>query len=131
MKSTIVDANVFLRFFVPDDKIKYKTALDFFHNSKKNKVNLVVPQIIVFEVNYSLLKFYHFEKEKIIKALASMFSADYLDIESIEIFTDALKIYQNNNLDLTDCFLAAKKNLENMDIFSFDEKLNKYAKQNI
>ncbi len=128
MKALIVDANVFLRFFVAGNRDQYKRASELFGKAKKGEVILIIPQIIVFEVNYTLLKYYHFKKDEIIKALNSMVSVSYFEVESKEIFIRALKMYKDTSMDLTDCFLITKREIENIEIFSFDKKLQKYAK---
>ena len=79
-------------------------------------------------MNYTLLKYYHFKKDEIIKALNSMVSVSYFEVESKEIFIRALKMYKDTSMDLTDCFLITKREIENIEIFSFDKKLQKYAK---
>ncbi len=128
MKKFIVDANIFLRLFIPEDKELSSKASEFLKKAKDGKISLLVPQIIIFEVNYSLQKYYHFEKESIIEALSSIVSASYFNVESREMFMEALKIYENNNIDFTDCFLAARKKMEDVELFTFDKKLQKYAK---
>lgn len=130
MKTLLVDTNVFLRSLLNDVPSQTKIANKVITNARKGKLKLITSQIVVFEVIFSLSSFYKFSKDKVIKALEYMINSGYFNLESKSDFINALEIYKKSNLDFTDCFLAARAKLENCEVFTFDKKLGKYAKNN-
>lgn len=125
MKSLLLDANVFLRFLLNDIPSQQKISADLLQLAKSKKINLIIPQIIIFEIEFILSKYYLFPKKEIIERLQIIVSMPYLDIQDKEIFQKALTLYKDRNLSLTDCFLKAKSEVEAVDIFTFDRKLSK------
>lgn len=125
MKSIIVDTNAFLRFFlddIPEQKGKVK---QLFHKAKQKEVILIVPQIIIFEIDFILEKIYDFPKEDIIDKLQSLITTQYLLVESRNIFNKSLLLYEKENISFVDSFLLAKSVLEDAELFTFDQKLQK------
>jgi predicted nucleic-acid-binding protein len=128
MKILLVDTNIFLRSLLNDVPSQTKVANKIIFDARNGKLKLVTPQIIVFEVIFALSSFYRFSKDKVVKALEYIINSDYFNLESRSDFVSALEIYKKNNLDFTDCFLAARAKSENYEITTFDKKLDKYAK---
>ena len=50
MTRLITDTNVFLRFLLNDNTQQYKQATNIFRKAKEKKIELIVPQIIIFEI---------------------------------------------------------------------------------
>lgn len=128
MKTFFVDANAFLRFLLNDIPKQKKEFEQLLNKAKKSEVELIVPQIIIFEINFVLKKFYNFSKEEITDKLQSIVKAPYLKVQDREILLNAIKLYSKNNLSLTDCFLYAKAREEESNIFTFDKNLQKILK---
>lgn len=125
MKRFIIDTNALLRFLlgdIPDQKVLVEKLL---RRAKKSEIVIIVPEIVIFELYFALLKYYHFKKEEIINVLQSVVSADYLQAESKEVFLSALILYKANTISLADCFLAAYAKKEKADLFTFDRHLQK------
>lgn len=123
MKIYYVDTNVFLRFILKDNVQQYKTVRGLFKKAKDQEVKLLVPQIVIFEINFILGKVYHIGKEEIIQQLESLLSTYYFHIQNDEIFKDALRLFKISNNSLVDCFLILKAKLEKAELFTFDQKL--------
>lgn len=125
MKSLLIDTNVFLRFFLNDIPNQQKIADGLLQKAKTKKLNLIVLQIIIFEIEFILTKYYLFPKTEVIDNLRSIIGAPYLEIQDRNVFKFAIELYQNTNISLVDCFLKAKSEIENTEIFTFDQKLSK------
>ncbi|OGK13751.1 hypothetical protein A3A93_05420 [Candidatus Roizmanbacteria bacterium RIFCSPLOWO2_01_FULL_38_12] len=126
MKTYIIDTNIILQFLLADIPIQYEKVKQIFLKAKNEKVQLFVPQIVIFEINFGLTKFYQLEKSTIIKKIESLLSTKYLQIESTDVFKRALNYYKDSSsLSLVDCFLLAKAESEDAELFTFDEKLKK------
>lgn len=124
MKTYIIDTNIILRFLLADVPNQFQQVKQIFLKAKEEEVILIVPQIVIFEINFGLEKFYRLEKSEIIEKVESLFSSKYLHIESKNVFQKALNYYKySNGLSLVDCFLLAKAESEEAELFTFDEKL--------
>lgn len=125
MKKVILDTNGILRLFLDDIPKQADQVELLLKQAKKGEIKLMIPQIVVFEVNFALKKYYHFEKNSIIDKLKSLLSTDYLQVESKEVFLATLTLYGTFNASFVDCFLLSLAQVEEGDLFTFDQKLNR------
>ena len=93
--------------------------------AKNKEIELVSCQAVIFEIDYNLRKLYGFDKDKVVKALATIVDAPYLIIEDQKAFQETLLVYLHNNLDLVDCFLFSKAKLDQAEVLSFDKGFKK------
>lgn len=127
MKRVVADANIFLRFLLNDIPSQQKLAAKLLQNAKDRKIELIIPQIIIFEINFILTKYYLLSKKEVVSKLKSILGAPYLDVQDKDIFQRALDIYKDKNLSLADCFLVAKSEFLGAKIFTFDKTLQKIS----
>lgn len=125
MKSFVVDTNAFLRLLLNDIPQQARQVEHLIRQAKKEEVKIIVPQIVIFEIEFVLRGYYNFEKQEIIEKLKVLLSSSYFAIESLSVFQEAINLYEENNISLTDCFLIAKAEAEKADLFTFDQKLKK------
>lgn len=123
MKPIIADANAFLRFILNDNPDQKKVFNKLLQQAKQDKITLIVPHIVIFEMDFILEKYYEFSKEAVIERLQPLVSTKYLQVDDREVFMSALKIYSSVNISFVDCFLLAKATLEEAKLFTFDKKL--------
>ena len=123
MRTIIIDTNSILRFLLDDIPEQNAEVQKLFRQAKKTNLEIIVSEIVIFEINFILEKYYRFRKEEIIEKLGIIVSSNYLNIESREIFTSALKLYRENNISLVDCFLLVKAEIEEAELFTFDDKM--------
>lgn len=124
-KRFLVDANAFLRFLLNDIPFQKKAFQKLLSHAQKSEIGLIVPQIIIFEIQFALEKYYKFSKADITDKLQSLVEAHYLQIEDRTIFFEALKIYSRSNISFVDCFLYAKAKQLDVGLFTFDQDLQK------
>ena len=125
MKSVVIDTNVFLRLLLNDISEQADQVERLIRQAKKEQVKIIVVQIVLFEIDFILNKYYNFEKQEVIEKLKSLLSASYFMIESRDIFQQTLMLYKDNNVSFVDCFLLAKAKIEKAELFTFDKKLQK------
>ncbi len=126
MKTVFVDANVILRFLLRDIPLQYDTSRDLFNEAQKGQIIVKTAEIIIFEVSFTLEKYYQFPRQKIIEALKSFLEASYIEVPSKEIFLMALRMYADNTgVSLPDCFLLCSSQAQGAELFTFDEHLKK------
>ena len=125
MKAVVVDTNAFLRLLLDDIPKQADLVKGLINQAKKEQIRIIIPQIVIFEIDFILRKYYSFEKQEVINKLKSLLSASYFEVESISVFRNALILYKKNNVSLVDCFLVSKAEAEEADLFTFDKKLKK------
>ncbi len=130
MKIIFVDANAFLRFFLNDIPKQRKEVENLLRKAQQRKVILNVPQIVIFEINYTLQKYYKLPKEEIVDKLQTIVEAPYLTVQDSDTLRSAIKLYSANNLSLADCFLYSKSLEGESELFTFDKNLQKLLNSN-
>lgn len=123
MRSIIIDTNGFLRALLNDIPEQAEKIKQLIKQAKKGQITIIVPQIVLFEIDFALEKYYKQNKQEVIEKLKSLLSASYFVIESRDIFQKALLFYSENNISFVDCFLLARAKLEEAELFTFDQEL--------
>ena len=125
MKKLTVDTNAFLRFILQDIPEQADEVEELFKKAQLKKIELFVPQIVIFEILHALEKYYSFPKNTVIEKLSSVISAKYLKIQNRILLKKGLEIFKQKNLDLADCFIFAYSEDKNAELFTFDKALKK------
>jgi len=116
----LIDANVILRYLLNDVE---EMAIEA---EKIIKIGaLTLPEIIA-EVIYVLKYVYKIERGEISNAILKIL--EEIEVERKNIVIESVKIFSETNLDFVDCILIAYDRIENVEIFSFDKKLNNKLK---
>ncbi|MEN4054280.1 PIN domain-containing protein [Sulfurimonas sp. NWX79] len=97
----ILDANYILRFLLKDNLEMFEIAKDCMLNNM-----CLIPNEVLAEVVFVLLKVYHTEKKEIKETLTSLLMN--IHIAEKENMLRALEIFDNKNLDFVDSVLCAK-----------------------
>lgn len=125
MKKLFLDTNVLLRFLLGDNKEQFIQTEQLFKKAQNKTIHIIIPQQVVFEMNYILSKYYSLSKDEVISYLEPLITTDFLNIESRDIFLKSLTIYKyvSDSISFVDCFLLAKAQVEEGELFTFDKKL--------
>jgi predicted nucleic-acid-binding protein len=123
MDSFILDTNFILRYLLADNKEQFKQAKKLFDQAKDGKVHLKLEQIVFVETIFVLSSFYEVPKEKIIEIMHNLLLYKGLEAGK-ELLFKALEIYKQHNVHIVDSIIAAKSQIENIKLLSFDKKLN-------
>jgi len=127
MKKVVVDTNIFIRFFLSDIPSQVKEIDDLFLQAKKGKIEIIVLATVIFEIEFTLRKYYEFPKETIAEKITLILSQTYFSVEHMQVLRIALEIYLSNNLSFVDCFLSAYVTVGSIELFTFDKKLKKIS----
>lgn len=125
MKRVVVDTNVFLRFLLDDIPVQRQEAEMLFSKAKKGTVEVFVPQIVVFELEFVLRKYYQLPKPEVILKIKSLINTPYFQISDRQTFIMALNIFDNSTFSFVDAFLMTTAQNSEGQLFSFDKKINK------
>ena len=119
----LLDANYILRFLLKDNLEMYEISKDCIVNN-----NCIVPNEVLVEVVFVLLKVYKVTKQDISKSLINILEYDNIIVNDKSIIIQSLKIFENKSLDFVDCILCAKS--KKYTVKTFDKKLNKCISNN-
>ncbi len=128
MKTFIIDTNAILRFLLNDIPSQHKKVESLVKKAKNGNLIILLSEVVVFETLFALRSYYQYSKETLLTAIEPLISTEYIRTENTPIFLEAIKIFKNTTLEFVDCFLIAKSKSLGFDLFTFDKKLNKYAK---
>jgi len=128
MKKVIVDTNVILRFLLKDNVVQHARIEKLLQKAKLGKLQIFIPEIVIFETAFVLRSYYGYKKESISEAIESLVTSDYLIVDNKKAFIETIKLHRLSSVELVDCFLIVKSKQSDIEIFSFDKKLIKLSK---
>lgn len=121
MKNTeIVDANYLLRYLLQDIESQYKLAKVVIENKE-----IFIPDIILAEVVYVLEKLYKVPRKEIANTLKDLINYKNVSVAAKNIISESLDAYAILKFDYADCLLIAYFKIYNLNVFTFDKKLQK------
>lgn len=121
----LVDANVVLRYILNDHPDLSVKASDIIENYK-----VIVVTEVMCEIVYVLQKVYNVPREEIKTKIYDLVDENLITLEKQDVIKQALSTYCKKNIDIVDAILWAYHAVENKNIFTFDNKLNKYLEDN-
>lgn len=118
----LLDANYILRYLVRDNEEMYIIAKETILNNACMVLNEVVAEVV-----YVLEKVYKVPKPELVVAVSAFLVKPNISMPSKKSDTlQALKYYEEKNIDFVDAYLCALK--DDYDVRTFDKKLLKYCK---
>ena len=116
-----LDANVILRYLLADDATQHVISKNVIDTSP----NIFILDGVALEIVYVLTKAYGIEREQVGDKLVELFKQKRFCFENKLLILKALDIFKKRNLDFVDCMLCACKELNSVEVFTFDKKLLK------
>ena len=116
MRKVLVDTNVILRCLLRDNEELAREADEVIKAGA-----WTLPEVLA-EVDHVLRTFYNVERTDIAKQLAA--ALNRIKVERPDIMFRAVKIFAETKLDFVDCILAAHHGVDDVEVFTFDKKLN-------
>lgn len=113
----LIDANVILRYLLDDDENMSLIAEQIINSDA-----WTTPEVMA-EVEYVLRDIYELPRKDIHAAFCEL--GGIIHFEPEDIILQAIKEYNETNLDFVDCILVAYQKLEVSRIFSFDKGINR------
>lgn len=122
-----IDANIFLRTLLKDEERTFNDCLEFLRKIKEGKIKAFTSNLILAEVNWTLLRVYNFPKEKIIDGLNSILKLKNLKI--IDRFNPilAIKLYRKIPIKFIDALIASNPAIfrKEVIVISYDKDFEK------
>lgn len=124
-----IDTNYFARFFLADVPDQHEEVKRLFEEGIKGNKKLFTSTIVIFEIYWLFISLYKKSKSEVIEILLKVMALSFIKFDEKDTFAKALKIYQNSNLDLEDCYNISFSKSRGMTKFAtFDKKLLKILK---
>lgn len=118
----LLDANLIIRFLIKDNLSQFEAAQKLFSSLNEN---LVLTDLILAEVVWTLHSVYKLTKQEIIEKLLKLLELKNLSA-NFHLLTNSLLIYRDHNISFVDAYLAAYAEEEKLEgIYSFDKGLDK------
>ena len=96
----VLDTSALVRFFTGDDGTKAKKVKNLFESGEK----LLLIDAVVMELIYTLKKVYKLNKDDILRVVEYLTSLSQVVVNRQT--REALEIYRENNLSITDCLVV-------------------------
>ena len=123
-KVYLIDTNVILRYLLGDHKTFSPKAKAFMELVSQGIKKAEIPSVVIVECVYVMEKFYKIPKNEIVDTLNKILNFIGIINQDKSEILEALLKYQNSNVDVVDCILAAVSSPEKV-IISFDKDFNK------
>ena len=118
--TTLIDANVILRYLIPDNTDQSRLAIEILENQ-----TVFVSEAILLEVVYVLSSVYKQSREDIGDLLTVLFSSKSVQLSNKRAVLYAIDEYVLRSLAFADLLLYAYHVKDGYEIITFDKKLNK------
>ena len=131
MEKKLIDANVLLRYLLKDDEALFKKAYELLERVKDGKELIVIPESVLAECVYVLLKIYKVDRKLIAEKLRLLFIYKGVVNPDKEDLVDSINYFGQTNLSIVDCIICAKSANNKMPILTFDDELKTISQKKI
>jgi predicted nucleic acid-binding protein len=131
MARKLIDANVILRYLLRDDEELFGKAFEILEKVKIGQETVIIPESVLAEVVYVLLKIYEVTREVIVEKLQGLLSyRGVINPDKVDL-AEAFRMFGSTKLSFVDCVLCAKAISHRMELFTFDGDLKKVLNSNM
>jgi len=130
MLKNLIDANVVLRYLLQDDDALFKKASTLLERIKVGEEAAVIPESVLAECVYVLLKVYKIDRQIISEKLRGLFAYKGIVNPDKKDLVDSLILFGQTQLSIVDCIACSKSINNGLSLFTFDDDLrNIYNKR--
>ena len=128
MRSTVVvDANLILRYLLGDHPEHSAAAAELMERVRGGDAFAYVPEGVVVECVYVLLKVYRVPRDEVAGKLIGILSFRGIANEARDVLLAALRLFRDRNVDIVDGIVQATAAKRGWQPFSFDRDLKRLA----
>jgi len=129
MEKKLIDANVLLRYLLKDDEALFKKAYELLEKVKDGKELIIIPESVLAECVYVLLRIYKVDRQVIGEKLKLLFLYKGVVNSDKEDLVDSITLFGQTNLSIVDCIICAKSVNKKMPILTFDDELKNISRK--
>ena len=123
-KVYLIDTNVVLRYLLGDHPEFSPKAEAFMLDVSKGVKKAEILDVVIVECIYVMEKYYEIPKTEIVEKLSGILNFSGIVNPDRSEILEALLKYENSNIDIVDCILAASSSPEKV-VISFDKDMKK------
>lgn len=123
MVRKLIGANVVLRYLLRDDNALFKKASALLDRVKLGEEAVVIPECVIAESVYVLLKVYKVDRLIISEKLRGLFAYKGVVNPDKRDLVDSLTLFGQTQLSIVDCIVCSKSINHGMSLFTFDSDL--------
>ena len=123
MVKKLIDANVVLRYVLQDDDALFKKASALLERIKVGEEAVVIPESVLAECVYVLLKVYKIDRQIISEKLRGLFAYKGIVNPDKKDLIDSIILFGQTQLSIVDCIACSKSINTGMSLFTFDDEL--------
>jgi len=128
VKVIALDTNIITRYLVGDVESQFTESINMFKRAELGEIRLLILPVVVAEVTYVLQSFYHKSAADISDAMGTFLVQPWFELEHEKALLGMWSWYEQGN-HFVDSYLLALNKFENIELFSFDKKLNKMVEK--
>jgi len=130
MKNTcVLDTNVVLRYLLADHAEHYQQAAAFMTEVRTEQQLAYLPESVLVECVYVLLKVYQVPRQQIATQLVGLLNYKGFKQDNKPLLREALQRFAAANVDIVDALVYLTAETRGWHYFSFDTDLNKLARK--
>ena len=131
MKEVFIDTNVILRLLLGDQRTHHQRAFHLFKKAEEGEFILVLTTEVFLELIYVLSSFYEQSRDDIVSLMEGLMFHQGIKLSEREFVHDAWSRFCSTKVDIADCLLAARSQLQGSSIASFDKDFQKFPDANM
>ena len=124
---TVLDTNVILRYLLNDHPQHFQRAQVFMADVISGEITVYIPDSVLAECVYVLLKVYKVPKPKVCEILTGILSYAGISHVNREILINSLQLFAEHKVDVVDAIVHATAQQQDWDVFSFDQDMKKFS----
>jgi predicted nucleic-acid-binding protein len=121
----VVDANVILRYLLADHPDHFQKADRFMSQVKEGETRIFIPEGVLIECVYVLIKIYKVPRPDIVKGLAGILNYKGVINDNRSLLIKSLHLFNDKNIDIVDAIVHALAKEKSWTYFTFDKDLDK------
>lgn len=125
----VIDANVILRYLLDDHPNLSKLAMEFMTRVKTGEQEGFIPEGVLVECVYVLLKLYRVPRTEIAGSLEGILNYKGVVNQDLAVLRKALGLFAERNVDIVDAIVHALAEERGWSCFSFDKDMDKLQRQ--
>ena len=126
-ETCLLDANVLLRYLTNDDARKASACEQLFRRAAKGTLNLVVSDLCLAEVAWTLDSFYGLDARQIASQITAILNTPGIKCSDLSLWLDALNRYTQHHVDFIDAYHAALAALAGQKLYSYDRDFDGFS----
>ena len=122
----LIDTNVLVRYLTHDDPRKAARCRDLFQRAAKGEVELILTDLCLAELAWTLASHYQLERQQIADYLEATVTAPGLVCSDLNLWLHTLRLYSTTTVSFIDAYHAALAHRDGQKVCSYDRDFDRF-----